>query len=490
MKTSRLVFLLIALVISAPILHAQRCDTWANPFALSDSLEDNRNAFLACVSHNSDLYYVFWDRTLDLIGSEIVCTDYYDPGNIESVVLAEGYNVSNPKVISTHDWYPPTDTIAFVFYETDQDYNKDIYYVVMTENGFTEPVPFAVTAQDETHLQVSPGGGMVWQEGEAIRYCHLDRNNSGFYFEPVITIDIGQCGNPDIQKVARYSHEEYIAWEKQGPTGPQTRYSMWDFENEAWSEPYLLYVDDDHSNIKFSGSMEIFGESAILVSDLIDSTGNNYLSAHDFVQQSDFISEFSQTDEFLPDLFTVVILTDDIWGMGYFVFRYNAGQDNTDIYSSDDCWMQPEFSYYCMVDNTATNENNPQLFEGGNYVDRFDLICIWESWRNGHWQLFTSKTLVVIGNVSENPGTGGLNVRTSPNPFTGSFDLEFNSKNASQASVKIYNYSGQLVKVLDRIASSAGENSIKIDARGLPPGIYLLSLESGGYNGKIKIIKN
>jgi hypothetical protein len=489
MKTYiQLLTLLMTLAISTATLHAQKCEFWSPSVALSDSLEDNYNPFLASIPINYETYYVFWDRTLDLIGSEIVCADYYDPGNVESVVLAEGYNVTNPQVISMFSWYPPTDTLAFIFYESDQNSGKDLYYVVMTENGFGDPVPFANTSLDETHLRVSPGGGMVWQEGDAIRTTHLRLNETGFYFEPVITIDAGECRNPDIQKVGFYSNEEYIAWQKGAPDFPVIWYSMWQYAEESWSEPVLLYSDNRHSNLRFSNFMkELESWSAILVSDMQDEAGQHFLSAHDFSWQSDFLSDFSQTIEFQPDVFSYSVLTDDFWGEGYLAFRRIEDPGNTNIYTTDYGMMQPDINNYCIIDSTSTSENNPRFFEGMFYISKFDLVCIWESWRNGHSQLFTSKTLISIGNVPEIPTTGSISV--CPNPFINSFTVDFNSDKGTEITARIYDYSGRIVKVIDNISLKSGQNTIKIEAGELTPGIYLLSLRSGSYNENIKIIR-
>jgi hypothetical protein len=492
MTTCRFLFsAVLSFVFTTTVSYAQKCESWSDPVALSDSLEDNHNPFVVHISNDYATYYVFWDRSLDVFGSEIVCTDFYNSGETESVVLAEGYNVSSPQVISMVDWYPVTDTLAFIFYESSQNSSKDLYYTVMTGNGFSEPIPFASTPRDETHLRVSPGGGIVWQEGDAIRYCRLRPDNSGYYFDPVVTIDEGECYNPDIQKTMNmYDMDQRIVWEKGNPDQSQVWYSEWDYANEAWSNPVRLFDDIQHKNVYFPGGMKEFGGwNQILVSEYVGTSGNYFISAHEFYTGEDFISEFSQPVSFQSDLFTYDVLTDDYLGAGYFAFRYYTGQGNSDIYSTDLGWTSPALDNYCMIDSTSTSENNPRLFEGKFYSYAFDLICIWESWRNGHSQLYTAKTLVLTGDVTENTGKGAMNIRAVPDPFSGSFTLEFNADKAAPVTIKIFDFCGQPVMAMNRIHSLPGKNSIRIDAHELASGIYILGVESERGTGQIKLIK-
>jgi len=398
-----MLFLLLCLTIFLKIgnLTAQNCGYWSEPVPLSDSLSDNRNATLANIPGGSPNFYVFWNRLMEDYNSEIVYVDIYNPDVPQLIVSGNGSTVSNPQVIPLSYGNPPADSLACVFYHAfgpgGVHHN---YYVVMTNSGFTAPVPFAGSPYNESHLRVSPGGGIVWQQDGNILFTRLHYDNTGLYFEPVVYIDAGECRNPDIQNTDFYTREQYIAWEKGSPDNPEIWYSSWSYENNAWGAPVLLFGDGHHSNLRFSkGTHWLLGALPILGSDKVDSTGQYQVSGYDFYFQDEFISEFTQSEAFQPDFFTIDLITQDYWDMGYLSFKHNEGNNNSDIFSSDYGYLQPEFFNYCRIDSSALPDVNPQLFQGAWHGNYFDLVCIWESWRNGPWQLFSSTTPVVIGSV-------------------------------------------------------------------------------------------
>jgi hypothetical protein len=469
-------------------LIAQRCDYWSEPVALSDSLEDNRNPFVVRMS-DEYTYLVFWERTLDLFGSEIVYTEYYDIGAPETVVLAEGYTVSNPQVIPVWNWYPQTDTLAIILYQTDQNGNDDIYYTVMTDAGFTEPVPFANSEFDEKHLRVSRSGGMVWQEGDVIKYSRMYHNSSGYFFEPATVIEEGNCMDPVIQTGSYYEQERFISWEKGYQGNAQVWYVMWNYQTGEWDDPALLFDDGTHSNLRSASGFEYFGWAAILLSDWQDSDEYYHISAYDLDEQYELVSEFTQQVPFQPDLFTVDFITQDYLGFGYFAFRHDEGLGNSDVFSTDWPDISPWFSAYCRLDSTVTFEDHPMLFQAADYGWHFDLVCIWESFRNGHRQLFTNKTDVVYGGVPEPDDKGAYNVRIFPNPSSGQTTLEFEMTSPGAVKLSIFNHLGQEIYVPADGWQDEGKHQIIWDAGKYPAGIYHYRITANGkrQTGKLQL---
>jgi hypothetical protein len=470
-------------------LPAQQCEYWSVPQPVSDSITNNHNATLVMLSGNPTAYYVFWERTFEDSWSEIVCANYYETAEPQVIIHANSFDVNNPQVIAVSD-YPDRDTLAFVFYiYTYMEGYRDIFYQVMTDTGFSGSTRFTNTILNESHLRVSPGGGMVWQEGDKIRFSRLNWASSGFYFEPVVTIDSGDCRNPDIQNTEMYnSTEGFIAWEKGDPDNPEIWFSAWSFENEAWSEPMLLFGDGNHSGIRFSIGTDIASWVPMLLSDLNDESGKYRISGFDFIDQTEFITEFSQEAPFQPSLLTIDFIT-DYWQMGYLAFRHGEGEGNSDIYSSDYGWLEPYPESFCSIDSTDQPDVNPQLFQGAWHFDYFDLVCIWETFRNGHWQLFSATTPVVIGNIPEIKQEGDLKANAYPNPFKDCLMLEYQSGGTSAISISVYNTIGQLVKTI-ACAPSSSEKSLKeIDMNDLPSGIYFFKLFDGHSAFSLKAVK-
>ncbi|HSI89626.1 MAG TPA: T9SS type A sorting domain-containing protein [Adhaeribacter sp.] len=67
-----------------------------------------------------------------------------------------------------------------------------------------------------------------------------------------------------------------------------------------------------------------------------------------------------------------------------------------------------------------------------------------------------------------------------PNPATETATIQFFSEKNTGATLSITNLTGQEVKRLERERWAAGSGSLTIDVSGLPKGIYLVRLETGG----------
>lgn len=68
-----------------------------------------------------------------------------------------------------------------------------------------------------------------------------------------------------------------------------------------------------------------------------------------------------------------------------------------------------------------------------------------------------------------------------PNPASGTATLRFAVREQTEAKVTLYNTLGQRVRTLYRGTPTAGESQrIRLDATGLPSGVYLLRLRAGG----------
>jgi hypothetical protein len=477
-------FLLILLNVS--ILKGQSCELWSEPDSLSDSQSDNYDAFLTTIREGNEYnYYVFWVRFMDAMGTELVYMDYYDWEMPEPVYLSEEYFMSNPQVISLADWYyPPSDTLAIIFYEAGQE-SKDIYYIAMTTGGFTEPVPFVNSSANETHLRVSHDGSLVWEEDGAIKYCQLGYNNPGFYFTPAITLDEGDCHHPDLQQVTT----DFIVWDKSNAGNAEIWYSSWDYANQEWGAPIMLYDDGMHSNPKFSRTMDDWGGWVpVLLTDFLDSNGQYHFSYIDLYDLWETISEFGQDYPMEPELFTVDLIT-DFWGSGYMAFKHDEGIGNSDIYSSDFLDVTQYFNSYCSIDSTAYYESRPALFQGKWYFDAFDLICVWESWRNGNRQLYTSRVPVSVGGVPEKNSRQEIQATIYPNP-AGDFSwLTVECNAIAPLSITIYNSQGQSVRILREDISSIGKKSFRIQTDDFSSGFYFIRLETGDKEESLKLVK-
>jgi hypothetical protein len=428
------------------------------------------------VEDNQDEFYVFYVRFLEVFGTEILYQNYYGSGGPETALLAEGYSVSEPQVISLGSIFNPNqDTLAYVFYQTDQNASEDIYYLIFSEDGVSEPIPFLTSASDETHLRVSQDGSLVWAVDGTIKYCQLGRGPAGFYFTDPVSIDEGGCARPDINKHG----SEFIVWEKGDPDAPEIWKSQWDYSNQVWGEPELILDDGRHINIEISRGMEDMGYmSSVILSDYLDEEGQYRISYYDMWGTWDYISEFSQGLPMQPELFTIDLITDFL-GFGYLAFSNDEGLGKTDIYSSDWGDVTPWLSSYCRVDSTAFSEMRPVLFQGRWFFDGFDLVCFWQSYRNGHYQLWHSTTPVIIGEIPETKNNE-IQVKVYPNPVHDRAQFEFLLPASGRVKLEIFNSVGQRVEILVDGTMDRGRHSVSWSPDNLPPGIYFYRLSASG----------
>ena len=88
--------------------------------------------------------------------------------------------------------------------------------------------------------------------------------------------------------------------------------------------------------------------------------------------------------------------------------------------------------------------------------------------------------------------TGSQALNIYPNPFTDLTTITFNTAETSPVQLKVYNLKGMLLRVLDYIPGSSGEQSIQWDGtdnarKPLPAGTYLLQLHSAkeAFSGQV-----
>lgn len=92
--------------------------------------------------------------------------------------------------------------------------------------------------------------------------------------------------------------------------------------------------------------------------------------------------------------------------------------------------------------------------------------------------------------INEQGVQGNIRMKAFPNPFSGTFDLEFYARESGNFQFLIYNTKGRLLKTETFIVPK-GDNSHSIDASSLEPGIYFCSLRhtEKNYSALIKLVK-
>jgi hypothetical protein len=86
-------------------------------------------------------------------------------------------------------------------------------------------------------------------------------------------------------------------------------------------------------------------------------------------------------------------------------------------------------------------------------------------------------TITSIPGMQINRGIDAVNF---PNPFSVTTNIWYKLENEAAIQLNIYNYTGQLIKVIDEGTQPKGSHSIEFNAKGLKDGVYLYSISLNG----------
>jgi len=155
---------------------------------------------------------------------------------------------------------------------------------------------------------------------------------------------------------------------------------------------------------------------------------------------------------------------------------------------------------YVVID--ISNPENPE-FAGqydtnpggsfGNYEGSWGVypylpsgITIVSDMQNGLYVCRFNPPVTRVDNANHSPVNFKLD-QNYPNPFNPATKIKFNIETTGFASLSVYNLLGQNVVTLINNIISAGEHEVEFNASGLPSGIYIARLTSGGKSAFIKM---
>ena len=150
---------------------------------------------------------------------------------------------------------------------------------------------------------------------------------------------------------------------------------------------------------------------------------------------------------------------------------------------------------YSNLSEYSGTDTHPQLFN--NFcispagLDN-QLFDIWESYRGGHWQLWTTRMDILTGENSLK--LPAAEMRCSPNPFTDETRIEYNTGEAGSLNFGIYDLQGNKIKTLNSVSEGNGKYSVTWDGKDaagapVPAGIYVCSVKTGNTVSHCKIIR-
>jgi hypothetical protein len=191
----------------------------------------------------------------------------------------------------------------------------------------------------------------------------------------------------------------------------------------------------------------------------------------------------------------------------------NRNYYSSNIYGSDIYYSYSSDGGATWAANERVNDVTPIASALGDFpmmgdyqqidCDSTNLYCEWSDHRNAHhsWSYIAtaSRPLPSTSGVEERPTANPwVNQKfylapSKPNPVMSGTELAFQLEKPSQASLRVYDLTGKLVKTVLDGPFSAGSHSARWDGRdesgnAVPSGVYFYRLESGGLTATQKLV--
>lgn len=460
--------------------NAQSFWEWGDHFALSDSTSDNANPFLFRTPYNnSEALFMVWEKAFDSLSSEIWMDNILDTETPIAVLASPGVHYTNPKIMSAR-YYPYPDSLFYLFYETNENGNKDIYYMVFLPDGsFMDPVAFANNPTDDN--QLSFGGEFYGFDASTIRLNNLcwinngnlnsrflarDSTNKHYFTLPQI-IDSSNCSNP----IANEYEVLYLRFDSSG----SHLYECYIDNTGVWSSPEVYY---DSTNCANPTRTQYYSDPCWTT--YIDSSWRIMINGWGGNELYDISSPTPFDPAVIGFVIGVKSWFPDVWvAVAY-------PENNVDEIFMTEWAGSNDFINFS---NSGTMNRNPKFFSGESYSYScwFDYI-VWESYRNGHWQIWASKMIQCAGDIKEESNSDAF-ISAYPNPFSQETIIRFSLSTRSDVSLDIYSNQGKFISRIANQSFDQGDHQLRWNANDLPAGMYIIKMMVGGKMYSSKVVK-
>ncbi len=463
------------------------------PMALTDSFSDHRNPDILSLQNYQSL--IVWESSDSPDSASIhgtLMTFWGIPAAAEFKILGQsGVHFTHPKLMfSNHTSIPPQDTLCYLFYESDASGNKDILYLKYLSNGqFAGPYVFATSVGNETNLSISNSGvfqdvTLSWKAKDKVMVTRALWNTvqQRYIWDSIFVLDSGIVNNPVVSDDGMV-----VAWEKDMAGQSQIFWSEFNFTGMNWSSPAMFSLPGNHFGI--SQVKGLFGLPAGQF--IWQATDGNQ---HSVICESispvwgsySYSSPFQMNDPVAAAAFIPVKNTlNPTIGLS----AYSGDSlGNPEIFVN---WMTPDA---INLSNNPSADERPEVFilTGlGNMVYR--LVLTWESFRNGHWQLWY--TAMDISGSTAFTDREDTHFYGAPNPFRDRLSLSYSLPGDQEVRFRVLNSMGMLLYETPVIQGVKGQNSIDFssyftqDERILTPGLYFVEMRMKTEKKTIKLLK-
>lgn len=460
------------------------------PLPLTDSLTNNRNPDIRKSFAPQGLggAVMFWEKSTDSTSTSIFMkylnSQGYPPSAEQLVISQSGVHFTHPVMFNLTPTF--ADTLYYLFFETDQNGNKDIFYLKYDTNGiFDGPFPFATGPYDDINLRIADGTelsqqrGIVWESNHAINYSRLLLSGipPACSFAVAQTLDSGDVSEPVIN-----NQGNRVWWLKKIGDSTKIAFAVMDEINFQWSSPQLLTYAGNFSCLSVMRDGNINMGCDVLNCKNIRNDGQRIMS------YDAFDLSWSETQ---PSSFAI----NNPSGLFAPLFVKGASQSELSgctmneslLYSTDSTGNEEIMLYpHMIISNWHINlseysgiDINPKgfLIWGMDSWYLGESMWVWESFRNGHWQLYYTYA-DIMGGIDE-PQKPVNEIDCYPNPFVSGTAIEVENPDNKNLEVSIFNGLGERVKTL-QVAGKKGNKEVynwdgcNTVGNKQPAGMYLL----------------
>ena len=455
---------------------------WSDPFAISDSVADNSNPYLHHTGMDmEEKVFMVWERSNDSSSTEIWMDNILDEEPAFVVLAENGIHYTHPKIMGNSWGSSYGDIQFFILYQTDEAGNQDIHVIpYMADGTFSESFPLANTVSNECQLSVSREmfydgtawiqGLASWIGGDDLYACFLQKDGSSYYFEDPVLIDSGGCSAPSVNLYEYYG----MLYCKSNDT---TSYICRASYNSEWNPPEI-YFDSLRSMNPTAASY--YGNPGWTVK---TDTGWKVM----IEEWNDYgVYELSSPDPFDPAMLGVFFGVKSWFPEVYVAVEYRV-DSITEIYMTEEMGS----GNFINFSNSGTMNRHPQFFLGEtdpyNYWCWYNYIA-WESFRNGHWQIWAAKYIMCGGGIEDEDEK--TFARVFPNPFDRETIIEFTLETQTSITAYIFERNGRYLTTIADRSFPPGTHQLHWNAEHFAPGMYLLRIEAGEKTYTSKLIKN
>ena len=465
------------------------------PIPLTDSVSDNRNPEMMLL--NGYEAFMAWEKSNSpdstaIYGKIIHASGIFDTVTFK-IIGKSGVHYTNPQLMFTeHSGGPFQDTLLYSFFESEEGGDMDIQYMKYDANGFLYgPFPFATGPGNQHSLSMSDSYfftsvGLTWQSGDSIWFASAVWSNPllQYVFGGHVLIDAIGVGHPVIDNTA-----STIMWEKAVNGSTKVAFSIFNDLVQAWSPPITKMKAGNNSQIsQVKGLWGMEGGTFVWRS---DDSPLTHLHAHSFSPWSaDSSDRVSGSNFQFPCASFAPIIIKSTKSVDYlFMVHQSDSMGNNEIY-----YHWPMFgSGDQNLSNNSSEDVHPKMFllpGFGNWI--YELAVTWESFRNGHWQLWYS-FVDMTGGIDPVPDAKFV-LNALPNPFTDNLRLEYNLTDDQDVTIAVFNSTGQKLLEIPKVTGHAGTNYFSFDdatcnIANLAPGTYMIQVACKEGSRMVKGVK-